>query len=182
MYRTPKAIAARRRAPWRQADAIRGQLKPATVLLASSGKSFSDTAIRLAAGQADGGRVRVVTIARIHGTSFGLQHPALMPTKKERDAASAIVADAISKLQRAGVGADGEVIITRGTARPFARAARAAGEVQHVIVDGPGAGRYSRWMTGWTARIVRYLLKGLDVTTVTTRGFTIAAICSVRHP
>ena len=33
----------------------------------------------------------MITIARIHGSSLGLQHPGLMPNKKEKDAAQAIV-------------------------------------------------------------------------------------------
>jgi hypothetical protein len=144
----------------------RASLPAAGILLASTGEPFSAVAIALAVRRSGGSRVRVVTVARIHGSSFGLQHPGLMPSKRERDQAQAIVTDAIKALQRAGVKADGEVVITRGAARAFARAARGAREVQHVIVDDPRTGRLGRLSTGATARSVRYRLKSIDVTAV----------------
>ena len=69
-------------------------------------------------------------------------------------------------LQRAGVKADGEVVITRGATRAFARAARGARDVRHVIVDDPRVGRLGRLSTAATARSVRYRLRGIDVTAV----------------
>src|SRR5580704_9693664 len=129
------------KAPWRPAPP-HAVLPAAGVLLASTGKPFSEAAIaeaaRLAGGPV-GGRVRVITVARIHGTSFGLQHPGLMPNKKEKDAAQAVVTKAIEALQRAGLKADGEVVITRSPAKSFTRAARAAG-ASHVVLDSPPAG------------------------------------------
>ena len=105
-------------------------------------RPFTDAAIaeaaRLAGGPA-GGRVRVITIARIHGSSFGLQHPGLMPNKKEKDAAQTIVANAIKSLQRSGLKADGEVVITRSPARSFTRAAARAAGASHVVLDIPRA-------------------------------------------
>lgn len=156
IYRTVRGVSARARA----------SLPAAGVLLASTGEPFSATAIALAARQGGGSRVRVVTVARIHGSSFGLQHPGLMPSKSERDQAQAIVTSAIRALQRAGLRADGEVVITRGAARAFARAARGAQDVRHVIVDDPRAGRLGRFLTAATAWSVRYRLKGTDVTAV----------------
>jgi nucleotide-binding universal stress UspA family protein len=174
------------RPPWRQPSA-RESLPPATVLLASTGKPFSDAAIARAAGLAAGdcacprgddppstprggassaGRVRVVTVAKIHGSSFGLQHPGLMPNKKERDQAQAIVATAIKALQRAGTRADGEVVITRSPGRSFARAARAARDVRHVVIDDYHRGRLGRLLAGAVTRSVRYRLKGVDCTAV----------------
>ncbi len=153
------------RPPWRQPGA-RESLSPATVLLASTGKPFSDAAISLAARLADSSRVRVVTVAKIHGSSFGLQHPGLMPDKKERDQAQAIVTTAIRALQRAGARADGEVVITRSPGRSFARAARAARDIEHVVIDDARAGRPGRFVAGAAARSVRYRLKDIDVTAV----------------
>lgn len=150
----------------RAAARARASLPAAGLLLASTGKPFSATAIALAAQRANGSRVRVVTVARIHGSSFGLQHPGLMPTEKERDQAQAIVADAIRAIQRAGVRADGEVVITRGAARAFARAARGAREVRHVIVDERRAGRLGRLVAAETAWSVRRRLHGIVVTAV----------------
>ena len=152
------------RPPWRRPSA-REALPAAGVLLASTGKTFTDAAIAEAArlaGARPGGRVRVITIARVHGTSFGLQHPGLMPSKKEKDAAAAIVTRAIKTLQRSGLKADGEVAITRSPARSFTRAAQAAGAT-HVILDNPaGGGPLTRLDASATARYLRFRLR--DVT------------------
>jgi hypothetical protein len=133
------------RAPWRPAPP-RAALPAAGVLLASTGKPFTSAAIaeaaRLAAAR-PGVRVRVITVARVHGSSFGLQHPGLMPNKKEKDAAQAVVTHAIRSLQRSGLRADGEVVITRSPARSFTRAARAAG-ASHVVLDNPPGGPLGR--------------------------------------
>lgn len=156
IYRTVRGVSSRARA----------SLPAAGVLLASTGGPFSATALAFAARQSGGSRVRVVTVARIHGSSFGLQHPGLMPSKRERDQAEAIVTNAILALQRAGVKADGEVVITRGAAGAFSRAARGAREVRHVILDDHRPGRLGRLFTGATARSVRYRLRSIDVTAV----------------
>jgi nucleotide-binding universal stress UspA family protein len=145
------------RLPWRRASA-REALPAAGVLLASTGRPFTDAAITEAVRLAGGGRVRVVTIARIHGSSFGLQHPGLMPNKKEKDAAQAIVTKAIKTLQRSGLKADGEVVITRSPARSFTRAARSAG-ASHVVLDTPPGGPLTRLDTVATARYLRYRLR-----------------------
>jgi nucleotide-binding universal stress UspA family protein len=150
--------------PWRRTNA-RAALPSAGVLLASTGKPFSDVAISRAAELAQGNRVRVITIARIHGSSFGLQHPGLMPNKKEKDAAQALVTNAIKALQKAGAKADGEVVITRAPGRSFARAARAAG-VARVVIDDTGRGRLGK-LEAWTAaRYVRFRLKEIDLAVV----------------
>lgn len=154
------------RAPWRPAPA-RAALPPAGVLLASTGKPFTDAAIaeaaRLAGDPSTGGtRVRVITVARVHGSSFGLQHPGLMPNKQEKDAAQAIVAKAIKSLQRNGLKADGEVAITRSPARSFTRAARAAGASRIVLDTHPG-GLLSRLDAGTTARYLRFRLRDIPL-------------------
>jgi hypothetical protein len=135
------------------------------VLLASTGKPFTAAAIaaaaRLAAAQPGAG-VRVITIARIHGSSFGLQHPGLMPNKKEKDAAQAIVTKAIKDLQRAGLKANGEVVITRSPARSFSRAARAAG-VTHVVLDAPRTGPLARLDAWAAARSLRLRLRDIPL-------------------
>jgi hypothetical protein len=153
------------KAPWRPTPA-RAALPPAGVLLASTGKPFTEAAIaeaaRLAGGLGTGGgRVRVITVARIHGSSFGLQHPGLMPNKKEKDAAQAVVTTAIKSLQRSGLKADGEVAVTRSPAKSFTRSARAAGAA-HVVLDNPSGSRLARLDAGATARYLRFRLR--DVT------------------
>ena len=153
------------KALWRPVPA-RAALQPADVLLASTGKPFTDAAIseavRLARSRdPDASRVRVMTVARIHGTSFGLQHPGLMPNKREKDAAQAIVARAIRSLQRAGLKADGEVVITRSPAKSFTRAARAAGAA-HLVLDSPPRGPLADLDAKATVRYLRFRLR--DVT------------------
>jgi nucleotide-binding universal stress UspA family protein len=143
-------------------------LPAAGILLASTGKPFTDAAIAEAArlaGGLPGARVRVITIARIHGSSLGLQHPGLMPNKKEKDAAQAIVTKAIKSLQHSGLKADGEVVITRSPARSFTRAARAAG-ASHVVLDNPPGGPLTRLDTGATARYLRYRLRNATLALV----------------
>jgi nucleotide-binding universal stress UspA family protein len=150
--------------PWRRASA-RAALPAAGVLLASTGRPFSDAAISRAVELAAGSRVRVVTIARIHGSSFGLQHPGLMPNKKEKDNAQALVTQAIKALQKAGAKADGEVVITRSPGRSFAKAARAAG-VARVVISDTGKGRLGRIDAWFAARYIRFRLKEVDLAVV----------------
>ena len=152
------------RLPWRPAPP-RAALAPAGVLLASTGKPFTPAAIAEAARLADRGRVRVITVARIHGSSFGLQHPGLMPSKKEKDAAEAVVTSAIKSLHRSGLKADGEVVITRSPAKSFTRAARAAGAA-HVVLDNPPGGPLTRLDTGATARYLRFRLRDVSLALV----------------
>jgi hypothetical protein len=156
------------RAPWRPAPP-RAALPPAGVLLASTGKPFTEAGIAAAARLAgelgpDAPRVRVITVARVHGSSFGLQHPGLMPNKQEKDAAQAIVTKAIKSLQRSGVKADGEIAITRSPARSFARSARAA-DVTHVVLDNPPGGYLAR-LDAWLAwKYLRFRLRDIPVAT-----------------
>jgi hypothetical protein len=150
--------------PWRRPNP-RAALPSATVLLASTGQPFSAGSIALAVELAQGSRIRVVTIARIHGASFGLQHPGLMPTKKEKDAAQALVANAIKRIQRAGGAADGEVVMTRSPGRSFARAARSAG-VARVIIDQAGERRLDRLETWLAGRYLRLRLRQVDLAAV----------------
>jgi hypothetical protein len=152
------------RPPWRRVSA-REALPAAGVLLASTGRPFSDEAISRAVELAQGNRVRVITIARIHGSSLGLQHPGLMPNKKEKDTAQALVTHAIKALQKAGAKADGEVVITRSAAKSFTRAARAAG-ASHVVLDNPPGGPMMRLDAGATVRYLRFRLREVDLAVV----------------
>ena len=53
------------------------------ILLASEGRPIPDAAIERVVELARpmNASVRVFTIARVHGTSFGMQSPGLLPTK-----------------------------------------------------------------------------------------------------
>jgi nucleotide-binding universal stress UspA family protein len=57
--------------------------------------------------------VRVVTIARVFGTSLGFPNPGLLPNKREWDEQRLIVRQAVAALKKAGFEASGHVIGTR---------------------------------------------------------------------
>ena len=85
------------------------------VLVASEGRRFNNEIIDLAAGMVrnHGGHVRVLTIARLWGTAFGLPNPGLRPSKREMAEQEDNVAWAIHQLEDAGVSADGHIVTTR---------------------------------------------------------------------
>jgi nucleotide-binding universal stress UspA family protein len=63
--------------------------------------------------QPRGASARVFSVARVHGVSFGLQTPGLLPTKREWEEQREIVRRAIRRLKRHGIDADGHVLGTR---------------------------------------------------------------------
>jgi nucleotide-binding universal stress UspA family protein len=94
----------------------------ARILLATEGREIPDAAIARVAELADRSgptpRVRVLSIARVHGVAFGLPNPGLMPTRQELADQREIVASAIKRLKRKGLPATGHVFGTRkATAR-----------------------------------------------------------------
>jgi nucleotide-binding universal stress UspA family protein len=88
---------------------------PRSILLASEGKAIALEAIDFAARLAQKAKapVHVFMIARIWGSSFGLPHPGLMPTKREWKAQHDRVADTVQQLKRRGVEATGGVVSSR---------------------------------------------------------------------
>ncbi len=97
--------------------------RPAAVLLASPGLPFSDAAVAAAIRAARGGPIRVLSIAKIYGTALGMQHPGLLPSKRELRAQEDIVADAVRSIEKAGGSARGEIVATRNFGKTFVRAA-----------------------------------------------------------
>ena len=84
------------------------------ILLASEGREISDAAIRRVIELAhDGATVHVFSIARVHGVSFGMQTPGLLPTKREWEQQRELVAKAVKRLKRRGFEAEGHVLGTR---------------------------------------------------------------------
>jgi nucleotide-binding universal stress UspA family protein len=96
------------------------------ILLASEGREIPrqaiDRVIELAAPS--GARVRVFTIARVHGVAFGMPSPGLLPTKREWAQQRDIVDKAIKRLKRKGIEADGHVLGTRNGAKKIVEEAR----------------------------------------------------------
>lgn len=105
------------------------------VMLASDGRQdFSTGAVARAAALAGSDTVAVVTIAKIYGTSLGLPHPGLLPTKDELAERRAWVNGAIRTLQASGTKADGQVAATRRTGKKLAAVARARG-ARVIVID-----------------------------------------------
>jgi nucleotide-binding universal stress UspA family protein len=96
------------------------------VLLASEGKPLTPEAIDFAAriAQRSNAPVRVLTIARIWGTSFGFPAPGLLPTRAEWKEQHDIVEKAIKALKRRGVEASGHVLGTRKPTKKILAEAR----------------------------------------------------------
>ncbi len=106
------------------------------VVLASEGRpipwNVMQTVLELARPKR--AAVRVVTIARVWGTSLGFPNPGLNPTKREWDEQRLIVRGAISAIEKAGFEASGHVIGTRRAAKRILGEASAFGA--DVIVMG----------------------------------------------
>jgi nucleotide-binding universal stress UspA family protein len=85
------------------------------ILLATEGRPIPDATIARVVELAarSGASVHVFSIARVHGVSFGLQTPGLLPTKAEWAEQRGIVSDAVKRLKRRGLKAQGHVLGTR---------------------------------------------------------------------
>lgn len=108
------------------------------ILLASEGRAIPETAIERVAELAapSGASVHVFTIARIHGSSFGIPAPGLLPNKQEWAEQRSIVAKAIKRLKRRGIEADGHVLGTRkATKKILEEAAREDSEAIVMAAD-----------------------------------------------
>jgi nucleotide-binding universal stress UspA family protein len=99
------------------------------ILLASEGRAFPagavDRVIQLASRS--GASVHVLSIARVHGVSFGMPNPGLLPTKAEWREQHEIVAKAVKRLRRKGIEADGQVLGTRKTTKRIVDLAKQEG-------------------------------------------------------
>ena len=113
------------------------------ILLASEGRSISDAAIKrtVELARPAGASVRVFSIARVHGVAFGLQTPGLLPTKQEWDQQRLIVRDAVERLERKGIDADGHVVGTRKSTKRILQEAQFAGCDAIVMAADPDRNR-----------------------------------------
>ena len=132
---------------------------PAGVLLASPGAPFSSAAIRRAYELAAGEPVAVLSILKVYGSTFGLQNPGLMPTRRERDTQYANVRRAIAAVERRGGTADGQITATRSAGRTIAKAARRR-NVRYVVMDDHEKGGLRRITEGSVTATVRRRLAG----------------------
>jgi nucleotide-binding universal stress UspA family protein len=111
------------------AEPTPGQTAPRRILLASEGRPIPPAAVARAVelAKATGASVHVFTIARIHGTAFGMPTPGLMPTKKEWAEQREIVAKTIRRLERKGIDAGGHVLGTRNATKKIIDEAKKEG-------------------------------------------------------
>lgn len=122
------------------------QTRTASVLLASEGRAFTVESIALAADlarRADG-TVQVLACVRIHGVSFGLPNPGLMPTKAEWEEQRVNVKKAVARLKRRGLHAEGQVLGTRKPAHRICALADELGAGTIVM----GADQSKSWLIG----------------------------------
>ncbi len=123
----------------------------ASVVLASEGRPFNAAAIARAGDLARAGdsSILVLSIARIHGVAFGMQHSALMPSKAEWEEQRESVGKAVAKLKRRGLEAEGQVLGTRNPAKRICALAAEGGAGTIVMgADAPRARMIASMM--WT--------------------------------
>ena len=114
------------------------------ILLASEGRNFPDAAIARVVELARAGdaSVRVFSIARVHGTGFGMPNPGLLPSKPEWRAQHELVASAVKRLRRKGIDADGHVVGTRKSTKRILQEAQLAGCDAIVMAADPDRNRF----------------------------------------
>jgi nucleotide-binding universal stress UspA family protein len=85
------------------------------IMLASEGRPIPDAAIARVVElvKPAGASVHVFSIARVHGVAYGLPSPGLLPTKAEWAAQRDLVDQAVKRLRRKGISAEGHVLGTR---------------------------------------------------------------------
>ena len=109
-----------------QKDGVGLGCDAARILLASEGRPISPVAVAKAASLAieRHAKVHVLSVARIWGSAFGLQHPGLFPTERELESQRHIVSAAIDALEQRRVVATGEVMRSRNAAKAIAKKTR----------------------------------------------------------
>lgn len=112
------------------------------ILLASEGREFPKAAIaRVIELASPGATVRVFSIARIHGTAFGMPSPGLMPNKREWAQQRELVGKAIKRLERKGLTAEGHVLGTRNATKKILQEAAEYGCEAIVMAADPDRSR-----------------------------------------
>jgi nucleotide-binding universal stress UspA family protein len=115
------------------------------ILLASEGRPIPTDAIDRVVELAKpwDASVRVFSIARIHGVSFGMSNPGLLPTKAEWAEQREIVNKAVKRLERKGIEADGHVVGTRKTTKRILQEAALTGCDAIVMAADPDRNRFT---------------------------------------
>ena len=132
-----------------QTVAVRDHARTATerynrILLATEGRKIPEAAIARVVELADpaGATAHVFCIARIHGVSFGLQSPGLMPNKRELADAKENVTRAVKRLKKKGVYAEGHILATRKSTKRIVGEAMKEGCDAIVMAADPDRNRW----------------------------------------
>ena len=124
------------------AEPTPGQERFRRILLASEGRPIPPEAVARVVELAEpGASVRVFTVARIHGTAFGMPSPGLMPNKKEWAEQRDTVAKTIKRLERKGLRASGHVLGTRNAWKKIVAEAKKEGCEAIVMAADPDRNR-----------------------------------------
>lgn len=122
------------------------------ILVATNGASFDraliDRVVELAHGLQP--KVVVLSIAKIFGTSLGIPHPGLYPTRREVEEQKRIVEDAARQLKRRGMAVRTKVIATRKAAKAIARFAEHT-HCKAIVIADPEVPRWRRIVEGTLA-------------------------------
>jgi nucleotide-binding universal stress UspA family protein len=115
----------------------------ARILLATDGRPIPDSTIARVLELAPlwGASVRVFSIVRIYGRSFGLPNAGPLPTKRDWERQRAIVADAVKRLSGKGVEVEGNVVAARKPAKQICAEATKDGCEAIVMAAGPDRNR-----------------------------------------
>ena len=122
---------------------------PRRILLASTGVPFAPEVVRKVVEIADpaGAQVTVISVARVFGTSLGIPHPGLQPTRREMDEQRRIVDQAAKMLRRKGL--EVRVSLTRSRNAPKMIARWGSARRFHaIVVPDPARPRWRRVVEG----------------------------------
>jgi hypothetical protein len=142
--RAPALLARAGRLGQRRFDSQPGQA--AAVLIVTPGLPVPADVLRGARRRGEG-PVAVLSLARVHGSAWGLPNPGLLPTAKELAEHRQLVTRAVRRLEEAGTEAYGQVAVTRRPVKTIVTVARAR-RASHVMVLTPPTPRWRAIIEG----------------------------------
>ena len=122
---------------------------PRRILLASTGAPFPKKVVArtIELATPEHAKVTVLSIAKIYGTSFGIPHPALQPTKAEWQVQVDNADEAAEALRRKGFEVRVQVSRSRNASKMISRWAKAK-NFHAIVVADPERPRWRRLLEG----------------------------------